>query len=1225
MITKNLSTLKIHKLTREQYERELNAGNIDANAIYLTPDEDSDLSHLATKAELLDYAKKTDLNNLETTSAAQAKLVEAKAYADGKAPMVHNHDSAYDVKGAANTALENAKAYVGEAIKNFITSSAVDSKISSHNVSASAHNDIRTLITTLTNRFNALANSDDETLDQLNEIVAYIKSNKSLIDSVTTNKVNVADIINNLSTNVSNRPLSAAQGAVLKGLIDALTQVVNGKADAQHTHNYLPLSGGSLTGTLTVPTIDVTGTSSSMASHYYHRLYGDNNVYVHYYNTTDTDFSKTTTATLRVSDATNKTYRALQFSGDGNFKWNNAQVLTELNYGSYIRTLPYLAATQAFSPAAGKDANLTTGTSRLYANALVISNPTTANDVGWIRVTGTGESDTVLEIATGDDGGGTTCESIVARQYNTSNGVARQAVLLASDGTSAFPVSVSAPAFLGNATSASHTPMIKSAYGAETQMTQTAGDANIRFYFNVSKGKEGQFATGNNANTLICINRHSGHYESQLAFSDNGELYYRSFSGVAPDTTTAWKTLLTSANYLSHDKFNSIGTENYIAFPGGGSFITNQGTQTGYMKITLPVSWTSTMIRFKVQIYNYSTDTSCEYVIAGYNYSNDSKWYHCSAYATGKFTSHSNLDVSFGHDGSKCAITIGSADTSWSYAQVRITDVLVGYSNYNFNTWKTGWNVGFTTTSVSPSATVKATHVAATAGNADYLDGYHGSTSAVKNTYVLRTNDNYIYTNYINSNTSNSENPSISQVIVTNGSDHFYRKASLSHLRSSLGLTYDIKEAYISSGFNTSFRTTLKGSSSNGTFLSVLRSNSTLNGYITAYASGFAWGKDDTQGFISVGYNDQTAYIGGGNADKLNWVKQISFTDHTHSYLPLSGGTMGANAAVKFSASAGTISVNDPMSITYGRIASYGTLCINGDTDGSTNESVIITAGRGHSSSASDGLSVGYSSLTWQGNSVVTVAGATMAGKITGSTTQGSWISCTRNGAFRLETAATGGSASSVLSMKTSSGAWSITNLTGSNSLFFCFGTDSNYSNGNNTTTNIEFSGGTIVASLSGNASTASKWQTARTLTLTGAVTGSASIDGSGNVSLATSVNHNHDGSYVNVTGDAMSGRLQLNTSVADHTDPTHQCLVINCGGVPSGTTLTDKNSPGIGFHIGNNSWASLILNGGNFKFVNSSFNGYVPVFCSEIIANTWRSQTYGGGWYMTDSTWIRS
>ncbi len=44
MITENLSTLKIHKLTQEQYDRELATGNLDDKAIYLTPDDNSDIS-----------------------------------------------------------------------------------------------------------------------------------------------------------------------------------------------------------------------------------------------------------------------------------------------------------------------------------------------------------------------------------------------------------------------------------------------------------------------------------------------------------------------------------------------------------------------------------------------------------------------------------------------------------------------------------------------------------------------------------------------------------------------------------------------------------------------------------------------------------------------------------------------------------------------------------------------------------------------------------------------------------------------------------------------------------------------------------------------------------------------------------------------------------------------------------------------------------------------------
>ena len=52
MITENLSTLKIHKLTQAQYDRELEAGRIDENALYLTPDEEVDLSGYATIEQL---------------------------------------------------------------------------------------------------------------------------------------------------------------------------------------------------------------------------------------------------------------------------------------------------------------------------------------------------------------------------------------------------------------------------------------------------------------------------------------------------------------------------------------------------------------------------------------------------------------------------------------------------------------------------------------------------------------------------------------------------------------------------------------------------------------------------------------------------------------------------------------------------------------------------------------------------------------------------------------------------------------------------------------------------------------------------------------------------------------------------------------------------------------------------------------------------------------------
>ena len=105
------------------------------------------------------------------------------------------------------------------------TSTQIDEKVSAHNIDPNAHTDVRELISGLTNRLNALADSDDTTLDQLSEIVAYIKSNKTLIDAITTSKVSVSDIVDDLITNSPNKPLSAAQGVKLKALIDAIVPI----------------------------------------------------------------------------------------------------------------------------------------------------------------------------------------------------------------------------------------------------------------------------------------------------------------------------------------------------------------------------------------------------------------------------------------------------------------------------------------------------------------------------------------------------------------------------------------------------------------------------------------------------------------------------------------------------------------------------------------------------------------------------------------------------------------------------------------------------------------------------------------------------------------------------------------------------------------------------------------------------------------------------------------
>ena len=98
----------------------------------------------------------------------------------------------------------------------------VSGQINSHNTNNESHTDIRELVAKLTERLNTLMDSEDVSLDQLSEIVSYIKNNKTLIEQVTTNKLNVTDVVNNLTTNVESKALSAAMGVELKRLIDSI-------------------------------------------------------------------------------------------------------------------------------------------------------------------------------------------------------------------------------------------------------------------------------------------------------------------------------------------------------------------------------------------------------------------------------------------------------------------------------------------------------------------------------------------------------------------------------------------------------------------------------------------------------------------------------------------------------------------------------------------------------------------------------------------------------------------------------------------------------------------------------------------------------------------------------------------------------------------------------------------------------------------------------------------
>lgn len=108
-----------------------------------------------------------------------------------------------------------------------------------HNTAVDSHSDIRLLIKDLTERLNALADSDDTTLDQLSEIVAYVKSNEGLITAHASNTAN--------PHNVSLSQLGVAATAEELNYIDGVTSSVqaqlNQKADDFSIELYNGTSG----------------------------------------------------------------------------------------------------------------------------------------------------------------------------------------------------------------------------------------------------------------------------------------------------------------------------------------------------------------------------------------------------------------------------------------------------------------------------------------------------------------------------------------------------------------------------------------------------------------------------------------------------------------------------------------------------------------------------------------------------------------------------------------------------------------------------------------------------------------------------------------------------------------------------------------------------------------------------------------------------------------------
>ena len=136
--------------------------------------------------------------------------------------------------------------------------------------------------------------------------------------------------------------------------------------------------------------------------------------------------------------------------------------------------------------------------------------------------------------------------------------------------------------------------------------------------------------------------------------------------------------------------------------------------------------------------------------------------------------------------------------------------------------------------------------------------------------------------------------------------------------------------------------------------------NNNRNGW-----SGYGWVNGDTSEDLAYLY----LWVEAGKAYQL-WIGDSNDSDNWWWKLD-PNGTMTVKKTL-FPAKAETIVASDPMAITYGRIACNTNLYINANTDNNGTEYIILTAGKGLSSSAADGLAIGANSLTYKNATVLT-------------------------------------------------------------------------------------------------------------------------------------------------------------------------------------------------------------------------------------------------------------
>lgn len=184
---------------------------------------------------------------------------------------------------------------------------------------------------------------------------------------------------------------------------------------------------------------------------------------------------------------------------------------------------------------------------------------------------------------------------------------------------------------------------------------------------------------------------------------------------------------------------------------------------------------------------------------------------------------------------------------------------------------------------------------ATNANSANLLGGLSGSIPAVGSSVAIRDASGFLFASYFNQGSANGENPAVSQVFVSNGSDGFLRKASVAHLTSNLSGSAPISVTG-NAGSATVLQTArnINGVSFNGSAnISVNTNNSaTFNNGGAGAASGSSFNGGAP---LTVSYNTVGApSISGANATGTWNISVTGNAATATTATNVSGGTVSA-------------------------------------------------------------------------------------------------------------------------------------------------------------------------------------------------------------------------------------------------------------------------------------------------------------------------------------------